>query len=137
MLEAFKAVPHLSIRCAARQLSVSRCFVWRVLRRRMYPFKAKLLHELKPDDYARRGQFCEDDLVQIQANPSHLQFPLFMDESFFFFISTFASTSRTAGCRLSRTRTGRPNMLFSRRQLWCGAAYGEKVSSARSFWTRR
>ncbi|KAG0425290.1 hypothetical protein HPB47_027535 [Ixodes persulcatus] len=75
--------PHLSIRRAARHLNLSRGFVWRVLRRRMYPFKSQLLHELKPEDYARRVQFCEDELARIRANPSHLQFLVFTEESVF------------------------------------------------------
>ncbi|KAG0425029.1 hypothetical protein HPB47_027773, partial [Ixodes persulcatus] len=47
----------------------------------MYPFKAQLLHERMPGDYSRRVQFCEDELVKIQANPSHLQFLLFTNVS--------------------------------------------------------
>lgn len=83
VLDAFDAQPHLSIRRAARQLNLSRGFEWRVLRRRLYPFKAQLLHELKPEDYARRVQFCKDELAWIRANPSHLQFLVFTDESVF------------------------------------------------------
>lgn len=49
----------------------------------MYLFKAQLLHDLKPEDYARRVQFCEDELARTQANPSHLQFLVFTDESLF------------------------------------------------------
>ncbi|KAG0415921.1 hypothetical protein HPB47_006894 [Ixodes persulcatus] len=78
-----RAESHLSIRRAARQLSLSRGFVWRVLRRRIYPFKAQLLHELKPEVYTRRVHFCEDELARIQTSPSHLQFLLFTDESVF------------------------------------------------------
>ncbi|KAG0444349.1 hypothetical protein HPB47_013898 [Ixodes persulcatus] len=53
-------------------LSVSRGCVWRVLRRQMYPFSAQLWYELKPQDFTRRAQLYEDELVRIQANASHL-----------------------------------------------------------------
>ncbi|KAG0426703.1 hypothetical protein HPB47_026209 [Ixodes persulcatus] len=55
----------------------------------MYPFKAQLLHELKPVDYTRRVQFCEDELTRIQVNTSHLEFLLFTDE-FVFHLDLFS-----------------------------------------------
>lgn len=83
VLAAFALNPRLSVRKVARQLGISKSFVWRVIRQQMYPFKPHVLFELKPDDYERRKQFCVDELGRISTNRNHNLFLFFMDEAIF------------------------------------------------------
>lgn len=83
VLAAFELNPRLSVRQVARQLGISKSFVWRVIRQQMYPFKPQVLFELQPDDYERRKQFCVNELGRISSNRNHLPFLLFTDEAIF------------------------------------------------------
>ncbi|KAG0429651.1 hypothetical protein HPB47_023415, partial [Ixodes persulcatus] len=79
---AFEADPHLSTKRAASLFGVSDYTVRRIFRRHnLHAYKVRVLHELKPEDYERRLDFCREKILRIAANPSDLDFLLFSDEA--------------------------------------------------------
>lgn len=84
VLGVFEGQPGMSTRRAARLFDVGRSTVHRVLRSNsQFPYKVQVLHELEPEDYTRRVQFCTEELQRLEANPAHAEFILFTDEANF------------------------------------------------------
>ena len=86
----------------------------------MHPYKVQVLHELKPEDYERRLDFCREEILRIAADPSHLHFLLFSDEAVFH----LDGKVNTQNCR--HWSNGNPHWTMEKSQysvkvtVWCG-----------------
>ncbi|XP_064470085.1 uncharacterized protein LOC135384831 [Ornithodoros turicata] len=118
---AFDVTPHMSVRRAARLFSVSTSTVRKALKSHAFrPYKMQLVHAMNEDDYARRVQFCIDELSRIEANPLHLQFLLFSDEA------TFHINGHVNRHNCRYWSRNNPNLLLEqpvqspKTTVWCG-----------------
>lgn len=84
VLGVFEGRPGMSTNRAARLFDVGTATVHRILKSHgHFPYKVQVVHELEPEDYDRRVEFCREELERISSNPAHIEFILFSDEANF------------------------------------------------------
>lgn len=82
---SFVEDPHLTVRKAVQQHSVSVGSMHNILKKKLkfHPFKVHLVQELSEDDFDRRLEFSEIMMTRIDANPNFLYEIIFSDEATF------------------------------------------------------
>jgi transposase len=76
--------PTTSTRRVARQLDLSRNFVWRILKQeQLHPYHIHRVQSLHPGDAEQRVTFCEWLLHQLAHNPNFANYVLWTDEAQF------------------------------------------------------
>ncbi|KAJ4432580.1 hypothetical protein ANN_21203 [Periplaneta americana] len=82
-LRHYTAFTHIYERI--KQFNVSPTTVHRVLHKqlRLYPYKVRIVQQLKPNDRPRRKEFVMEILDRIDTNPHFLDNVLFSDEATF------------------------------------------------------
>ena len=81
----FERKSRTSIGQASRELRMPYSAVQRTLRKtlKLYPYKIKLVHAMKPQDGPARVEFAETTLENNTFDPSYLQRIFFSDEATF------------------------------------------------------
>lgn len=121
IMGAFEADPHLSTKRAASLFGVSDYTVRRILRRHnLHAYKVHVLHELKPEDYERRLDFCREEILRIAANPSHLDFLLFSDEAVFHLDGKVNAQNCRYWSNGNPHWTMEKSQYFPKVTVWCG-----------------
>lgn len=82
---SFVEDPHLTIRKAAQQPSISVGSMHNILKKKLkfHPFKVHIVQELSEDDFNRRLGFSEIMMTRIDTNPNFLYEIIFSDEAIF------------------------------------------------------
>lgn len=84
VLGYFAATPRTSIRAAVNDLGLTYSSIQRILcLHKLHPYSFIRLQKLRPTDYPRRTNFCEEVLIKIQENPDYLKLVIWTDEAKF------------------------------------------------------
>ena len=84
VIRAIEQEPETSIRVIARENDLSYSTVQRILaEEKLHAFHYTRVQHLRPEDYLRRKNFCEDFLRKVDQDPRFLFRVIFSDESLF------------------------------------------------------
>lgn len=84
VMQSFVENPHLSMRGAALEHSISHTSVKTILHTNKYkPFKVHLVQELSEDDFDRRVEFCDIMMRKLDEEPRLINRIIFSDEATF------------------------------------------------------
>ena len=125
----FEQFPNSSIRQGARALNMTYSSVQKTLRKtlKFWPYKIKLVHAMKPEDWTARVRFAETILENVEQDNLYLENICFSDEATFH----VAGVVNRHNVRIWGTENPREYLEQERNSpkvnVWCGLLYNTVI----------